>query len=301
MLDIEQTDIIEIVADAGALEAFVAVARLGTVKRAARSLGRAQPSISARLAALEHSWGTRLFHRRARGMDLTPEGARLLPLAESVLHDLEELDRAAGAAVARRGELRVGAGDALGRERLPRAIATLLAEDPGLGVRIVEGPSRRLLDRLSGGEIDLALIATPAEAAEVDCAPLLESPVELLAPRGTFPGRRRTVPVASLRGRRTIGLPRDSGFRRQIEAAFAGAGLRFRPDVEVGNLSLVRRYVAAGLGWAPAPAIAFGVRAERPTVDRVRLSGVGAVTYYRAIRRGVPLPRTCKRLLELLV
>ena len=71
-------------ADISELRTFVAVARLGAVGRAARALGRTQPSISARLAGLERSWSTRLFRRGSRGMILTPEGSRLLPLAESL-------------------------------------------------------------------------------------------------------------------------------------------------------------------------------------------------------------------------
>ena len=59
--------------------------RSGTVGRAAERLNRTQPSISARIALLEEAWQTRLFRRVARGMLLTPEGARLLPLAEASL------------------------------------------------------------------------------------------------------------------------------------------------------------------------------------------------------------------------
>ena len=73
----------EIRAGVGDLRAFVAVARLGAVARAAEALGRTQPSVSARLAALEAAWNTRLFRRVARGMVLTPEGTRLLPFAET--------------------------------------------------------------------------------------------------------------------------------------------------------------------------------------------------------------------------
>ena len=47
--------------DLGGLQAFVAVARSGSVSAAARLLDRTQPSISARLAALESVWNTRLF------------------------------------------------------------------------------------------------------------------------------------------------------------------------------------------------------------------------------------------------
>ena len=86
-----------------------------------------------------------------------------------------------------------------------------------------------------------------------------------------------------------------------MQAAFAERGVPFRPAVEVGNLSLVRRYVAAGLGVAPVPAVAFGARAGEPAVDRCRLARAGRVTYHRATRRGVPFPDPCRRLLRLLL
>ena len=66
-------------ADVPALLTFVAVARAGSVGRAAERRARTQPRLSARLLALEGAWGTKLFRRHARGMALTPEGARLLP------------------------------------------------------------------------------------------------------------------------------------------------------------------------------------------------------------------------------
>ncbi len=98
----------EPVADTATLRAFVTIARSGTVGQAAERLGRAQPTITARLAALESAWGTRLFRRQARGMVLTPEGERLLPRAESILRELSELDRLAGRAVAPSEQLGIG-------------------------------------------------------------------------------------------------------------------------------------------------------------------------------------------------
>jgi hypothetical protein len=126
--------------------------------RAAALLNRTQPSISARIAALESAWKTRLFRRAARGMELTPEGARLLPGAESVLRGLEELDREAGLPVVAPGELRVGSGDALGRRLLPGALAKLLREQPELEIHLREGTGRLLIEALRDGEIDLALV-----------------------------------------------------------------------------------------------------------------------------------------------
>jgi DNA-binding transcriptional LysR family regulator len=105
--------------DAAGLRAFVAVARLGGVGRAAAALGLTQPSVSARLAALEHAWEIRLFRRQSRGMTLTPEGTRLLPLAESALRALETLDGAAGLPVAAAGEMGMRSAASCFRGRSP--------------------------------------------------------------------------------------------------------------------------------------------------------------------------------------
>ena len=235
-------------------------------------------------------------------MALTPEGARLLPLAEAALRGLEDLDRAAGAPVSNARELRVGAGDALGREVLPRVLARLLRVDPDLSVRLVEGAAPRLLDALRGGEIDLALVVlpslpTPRDGIDVD--PLFTSRVDLLAPPGTLLGGSRGVPVEALRGRRIVTLQAGSGFRRHIERACSAQGIPFAPAVEVGNLSLVRRFVAAGLGVAPVPAVAFAATSAGPRVERRPLLGVPDVGYHAARRAAVPLSESARHFLAL--
>lgn len=287
-------------ADVPALETFVAVAREGSVGRAASRLARTQPSISARLLALEDVWSTKLFRRHARGMALTPEGARLLPLAEAALQSLGVLDRAAGLPVAGHDELRIGAGDALGREVVPRAIARLLKERPTLSIRVLEGPTSRLLEALRAGEIDLALAVGvfQRETAGVSLEPLLSSPVDLLVPAAERAGSVMTLD--RLRDRRIVTLQRGSSFRRHVEDAFNASGVPFRPAVEVGNLSLVRRFVSAGLGVAPVPAVAFARRGVDRGTKSCRIQGVPPLTYRLARRAGVPLTDAARHLVELL-
>jgi len=286
--------------DVAALETFVAVARAGSVVRAADRLARTQPTISARLLALESAWGTKLFRRHARGMALTPEGARLLPLAEAALQGLTAVDRAAGLPVGGQDELSVGSGDALGREVVPRAVAALLRERPGLSIRVLEGPAPRLFEALRAGEIDLALAVgtSGGEAAGASYEPLLSSPVTLLVPADDRSGRY--VAIERLRDRRLVTLQRGSAFRRHLEEAFGAAGIPFRPAVEVGNLSLVRRFVAAGLGVAPVPAIAFTRDGGAARSTQRRLRGIPPVPYGLARRAGVPLTAAASRFVELL-
>jgi DNA-binding transcriptional LysR family regulator len=236
-------------------------------------------------------------------MALTPEGARLVPRAEASLAALEELDHEAGLPVSSPDRLRIGAGDALGRVVLPEALRKLAPERDGLGVRVLEGSGRRLLSALERGEIDLAMVAlAPGEGLPegLHAEPLLDTPVDVLLPPGSRPRGRRAVAPGFLRGEPLVALQPESAFRRHVEAALASQGVPVRVSVEVGNLSLVRRFVSAGLGVGPVPAVAFDPAAPGPEVGRRRMSGVPPVRYHWTVRAGVPLPEAAGRLLRLL-
>ena len=291
----------EIRAGVGDLRAFVAVARLGAVARAAEALGRTQPSVSARLAALEAAWNTRLFRRVARGMVLTPEGTRLLPFAETILRDLEKLESEAGLPTGSSAELRLGAGDALGRRLLPRALAGLLQTMPGIDVRLREGTGTTLLGALRDGDIDLALIvAKPDEPAPpgISIEPMFDSPVQLMAPPGLLDDVGSSVELARVADQPIVTLQPGSSFRAHLESAFGRNDLRLRPAVEVGNLSLVRRFVITGLGVAPVPAVAFSRRPRPARYHLLDMPDVPDVRYAFAVRSGAPLPVAAQRLLE---
>jgi DNA-binding transcriptional LysR family regulator len=68
------------------LEAFVLVARLGSVKAAALALGVSEPAVSGSLAALRQHMGDRLIVRTLSGMELTAAGQRLLPIASQMVN-----------------------------------------------------------------------------------------------------------------------------------------------------------------------------------------------------------------------
>jgi len=291
----------EIRAGLGDLRAFVAVARLGAVARAAGALGRTQPSVSARLAALEKAWNTRLFRRVARGMVLTPEGVRLLPLAETILQDLERLETEAGLPSGSSAELRLGAGDALGRRLLPRALARLLDRMPGIDVHLREGTGSGLLEALRDGEIDLALLVAPhgrASTPGIRIEPLFSSPVRLMVPPDFAHLDKDPFPIDDLAEHPIVTLQPGSSFRTHFERAFMARGHRFRPHVEVGNLSLVRRFVITGLGIAPVPELAFSPRARPSRYALLDLEGIDEVHYAYAVRSGAPLPAPVESLLE---
>src|SRR5690349_529815 len=80
------------------LECFVAAADAGTMTAAAAQLFVSQSAISLAVAQLERSVGTQLLIRhKARGLELTPAGRRLLPQARSLLAHADDVRTAAEA------------------------------------------------------------------------------------------------------------------------------------------------------------------------------------------------------------
>ena len=76
------------------LEAFVLVARLGSVKAAAKVLGVSEPAVSGALAALRQHLGDPLLQRSPTGMELTPGGKRLVSIASQMVNLAVEAEAA---------------------------------------------------------------------------------------------------------------------------------------------------------------------------------------------------------------
>src|SRR4051794_5556190 len=103
------------VPDLGAMELLLAVARLGSLGRAARELGISQPAASGRLRALETQLGVALVRRSPSGSRLTDEGALVSVWARRVLEAAEAFDAGAQALRGRRdSRLRVAASMTVG-------------------------------------------------------------------------------------------------------------------------------------------------------------------------------------------
>lgn len=79
------------------MEAFLEVARLGTVKAAATELGLSMPALSRRIQTLEHRIGRPLFDRHHQGLKLTEAGRQLHDDLSPVLDELRAILRGAAA------------------------------------------------------------------------------------------------------------------------------------------------------------------------------------------------------------
>jgi len=156
------------------LEAFVLVARLGSVKAAARSLGVSEPAVSGALAALRQQLGDHLIERTPTGMELTPGGRRLVPIASQMVGLAVEADAAIRQAQGAPETLRVVGTSDVAESVAPALVAAFTARskavDVSFGVCSTEDMAAVLQERLADVAIGPALSSDGFP--RLDCSPL---------------------------------------------------------------------------------------------------------------------------------
>src|SRR5215203_554236 len=111
------------------LECFLAVARLGNLSRAAEEMYLTQPTLTARIKALEEELGDPLFVRTSRGMRVTEAGREFLPYAERIVGEFEEgKGGVGGLRGGSGGRLRIGASPGVGTYALPGLLERFAVE-----------------------------------------------------------------------------------------------------------------------------------------------------------------------------
>jgi LysR family transcriptional regulator, hydrogen peroxide-inducible genes activator len=124
----------------------------------------AQPSLSQQIRKLEDELGVKLFDRLGRSVRLTEFGRSFLPRARTVLHDLET----ARSEVAERksslgGSICIGAIPTIAPYFLPEILTKFSRKWPQARLSVVEEITPQLLEKLRGGDIDIAIVALPLQ------------------------------------------------------------------------------------------------------------------------------------------
>ena len=254
--------------DVPRLEAFLEVARLGSMRAASRSLHVGQPALSARISRLEAELGARVFERTKRGVRLTSAGQALLPHAERVLEAVAA-GRTAVSQVEQgdEGELIIAAASAINASLVPELVARFRRFHPGVHLFVHTGSADRVADLVAFGTAQLGLVREDSGAHDprLRTTPLYAEQLLLTArPDHPFVGQS-PIQLARLADATLILFDRSSHDYELVRATLREAGVSPYGVIEVDSVDTARRLVARGLGiaWLPSTAAAPEVEAGR--------------------------------------
>ncbi len=244
------------IVDIRQLTAFVTVAEVGSVTRAAELLHLVQPSVTRQIRALEQELGVELFERTRYGMTPTTAG---IVMADRARRALRELDRArveigplAGAVG---GGVTVGVLDSVVDLLSAALVAAVRRDHPGICLQVITGGSGHLRRRMNDGYLDLALTSEMAEKSAYHAVTLATERLWVVAPPDA--GLRAEAPVAlrELADQPMVMPSSGDALRALIDRAAADVGVDLRIAVETDSIRLQKQLVVEGQGWTVLPGV----------------------------------------------
>jgi DNA-binding transcriptional LysR family regulator len=293
---------IEGIIDLHKLRIFVTVARVASFTRAAERIHMTQPTVSQQIAILEQSIGTQLIERDTRHLSLTPAGHVLLKHAEQILamasQAVEETRSAAGLADR---TLRIGVGHTLATYLLPDLLRRYRSLHSGYHTRITVGNTAELLTLVAHGDIDVALVGSPAEHPELETQPFMEDRLlVIVAPDDPWAGRAYIEPF-ELRKRTLLTREPGSALHASVARILGTDVLASESVIVLGETEAIKRSVEAGLGVALIQGLAVEREIEAKRLAALPLSGADdRRTYLYAYRRRAEHTAAAASLIELL-
>ncbi|MFE4635758.1 LysR family transcriptional regulator [Streptomyces sp. NPDC056773] len=270
------------------LRYLVAVADCRSITGAAASVFVAQSALSRAVQAMERDLGVDLLARRGRGVDLTPEGARVVRLARTVLDAVEAIDDiGAPHGLGARAALSVVTTPTLALDLASELVHTFTERHPGLDVRLHQYDSREaVVQELNQGRAELALVDLPLDK-ELSTHYIQEREVVLISPVGS--ALPDPLPFRALDGLPMVLPTPGTGRRTEMEAMFSCLGVRPVPCLEVDERLGWVTGVTDGRGsliwYRDVVARAFGSRAEIRSFTPPLLRPVGIAHARRPLSR----------------
>ena len=273
------------------LEAFLEAASRGSFRRAAYALYLSQPSVSARIQALEDEVGVALFHRTARGVRLTNMGQVFLPFAQRSMETLRrgrevlESVRQASAGILNMATARV-----IGTYVLPETLQKFQHLYPETNLHIKVGGSLDVLQMVVDEEVQLGL-ARFMQHPDVDALHLYdEEAVLVVHPDHSFAKAGVGAMFAVAQEPLILYDPGDPGssYFQFINRVCRDAGVTPKVEMNLDSVEAAKNMVQLGLGISFLPRSGVRQELESGTLTLIDIAEVPPVLLptYVLLRRG---------------
>jgi len=275
------------------LRYLVAVADLRHFGRAAARCFVSQPTLSAQLKKLEQSLGVQLIERAPNNVSLTAAGEEVVARARRILEASDEVVALAQSARdPLAGRLRLALLPTIGPYLLPQVAPLIRRSLPRLQLRLYEYQTAPMLEKLHAGELDLGVLALPAELAGLESRELYREAFLVALPERHPLGAHAVLRAGDLKGETLLLLEEGHCLRDQALEVCSRAGVREEQDFRATSIETLRQMVATGAGLTLLPELAArgAYRSARGVVLRpfakpVPVRHVGAVWRKTTARR----------------
>jgi len=238
------------------LQTFLTVARLLNFSGAAQALNYSQSTVSEHIHALEEELGARLFERLGKKVFLTEQGKKLLPLAERMVRDVDEINGLFKEDDEVSGCLNIGAAESLCVFWLPPLLKEYRIRYPKVQINIKVGNCVDFPLWLQQNIIDVAFSlnnkSVQQQLRQIDL--FRGETMFIVSPDHELAANSILTPQ-NLAGH-TLLLPDGySGYPMDLKILLEREGVKANTIMEFGSLEAIKHCVKSGLGISLLPKI----------------------------------------------
>ncbi|MGG2199538.1 selenium metabolism-associated LysR family transcriptional regulator [Paenibacillus validus] len=234
------------------LHIFYTVAEKGSFSHAAGALHMTQPAVTMQIQSLEDYFGTKLFVRSTKRVELTEAGRTLLPYAKKSIELIKETDVSMSKFTHMlEGRLHLGASLTVGEYILPRLLGPFGLEYPNISVSMKVINTKQILEEVLNHQLTFGLVEAEVKHSDLHTEAVLSDELKLILPKDHPLGDFDLVPVEELMKYPFVLREQGSGTRRVMEEELTRAGYdpsSLKIVMELGSTGAVKSAVEAGLG-----------------------------------------------------
>jgi len=246
------------------LEVLLAFMEGGSLAKAAEMLDTSTVSVHRALHALEEGVRCKLFLHQGRQLIPTDAARTLAATAREVLSTLSSGIRTTREVAGYASSvLRLGSLYSLTLETVPAIIGELKAREMGLEIDLTLGSNTELLDRLSNGALDAALLAVSDLGAEFQTIELFEDEIFFAAPTGSKYAQHKTIDLQACSHEPFVSLHEGFATYHGFQRAFHLAGTTPTVAMTVGDVFSLTSLVSGGVGYTLLPGRVRGFLKDR--------------------------------------
>lgn len=233
---------------------FARIAETGSFSKTAEQLGYSQSAVTMQIKQLEGDLRVQLFERLGKRVKLTQAGERLLPYALEVLDVVQRAESIAREPEEILGPLRIGTSESFVISVLPPVFAEFQRLCPHVEVRVQTALVADLFQKLRQNEVDLLYFLDERfyfpEWIKVFER---ERPIHFVASAQSDLAGEKKIPLERLLREPLYLTEKGVSYRYAVEQALAEKGVELHPCLEIGNTSVITRFLLQNRGISFLP------------------------------------------------
>src|SRR5690625_2550314 len=220
------------------------VAEKGTITDAAKALNYVQSNVTSRIQKLEDELHTPLFNRHNRGMNLTPEGKKLIVYAEKILSLTNEMKKVIQSNDEPSGKLEIGSVETV--LKLPYILSTYNKKYNNVELSLYTGVTEKLQEEVLNHRLDGAFVTETGSHPDLIAQEVFQEELVLISDRNT-------TSLEQLENEPFLCFSKGCGYRSRLEAWYNDQNITPQKVMELGTLETILSSVTIGLGITFVP------------------------------------------------